>query len=195
MIMVVFISKKISHMNKILVFRSLLLTALLWLSCLVADAQIQRVFWGIELGRSTKSEVLSIIKNNGWKYELAPGAADAIFVNDKVSLGGRLWEPIFSFYDNILYDVALLIPNIGFMNGEITDEKESNTSEFYNLKDILNRKYSNVENIKDPTIPSNHVLWRDDLTLLTLMLDEEKNVSLLYQDRRLHKLELSGSGL
>ena len=182
-------------MNKILVFRSLLLTALLWLSCLTTDAQIQRVFWGIELGRSTKSEVLSIIKENGWKYEIAPGAADAIFVNDKVSLGGCLWEPIFSFYDNILYDVALLIPNIGFMNGEITDEKESNTSEFYNLKDILSRKYSNVENIKDPNIPSNHVLWRDDLTLLTLMLDEDKNVSLLYQDRRLHKLELSGSGL
>lgn len=195
MIMVVFISKIMSRMKKKIVFRSLLLTASLWLSCLVADAQIQRVFWGIELGRSTKSEVLSIIKNNGWEYELAPGAADAILVGDKVSLGGCLWEPIFSFYDNILYDVALLIPNIGFMNGEITDEKESNTSEFYNLKDILSRKYSNVENIKDSQIPSNHFVLRDNLTVLILMLDEEKNVSLLYQDRRLHKLELSGSGL
>lgn len=182
-------------MEKRIVFRNLLLTALLWLSCLTAEAQIQRVFWGIELGRSTKSEVLSIIKNNGWKYELAPGAADAIFVNDKVSLGGRLWEPIFSFYDNILYDVALLIPNIGFMNGEITDEKESNTSEFYNLKDILSRKYSNVENIKDPQIPSNHFVLRDNLTVLILMLDEDKNVSILYQDRRLHRLEYNGSGL
>ena len=62
MIMVVFISKIVSRMKKKKVFRSLLLTALLWLSCLVADAQIQRVFWGIELGRSTRSEVLSIIK-------------------------------------------------------------------------------------------------------------------------------------
>ena len=53
-------------MEKRIVFRNLLLTALLWLSCLTAEAQIQRVFWGIELGRSTRSEVLSIIKKNGF---------------------------------------------------------------------------------------------------------------------------------
>lgn len=182
-------------MEKRIVFRNLLLTALLWLSCLTAEAQIQRVFWGIELGRSTRSEVLSIIKKNGWKYELAPGAEDAILVKDKVSLSGRLWEPIFYFYDNILYDVALVISNIGFMNDEIIDLKESNISEFYNLKDALSRKYSNVEIIKDPQIPSNQYLLRDNLTLLSLILDEDNNVYLLYQDRRLHRLEYNGSGL
>ena len=118
-----------------------------------------------------------------------------VLVKDKVSLSGRLWEPIFYFYDNILYDVALVISNIGFMNDEIIDLKESNISEFYNLKDALSRKYSNVEIIKDPQIPSNQYLLRDNLTLLSLILDEDNNVYLLYQDRRLHRLEYNGSGL
>lgn len=182
-------------MKKKILFRDLLLTALLWLSCLAAEAQIQRSFWGIELGRSSKSEVISIIKSNSWEYEQMPGAEDAVYIYDRINLGGFLWSPTFIFYNNILYDVLLTIPNIGLMNGEITDERESNKSSFRNLKDILIRKYTNIENIKDPQFPSNYLMWRDNYTLLTLWMDEENNVSLLYQDRRLHKLELNGSDL
>lgn len=179
--------------------RTRFIITVLFILCLVpstVSSQIQRNFWGLEIGHSTKNDVKSFLVRNGWEYEQNMGGMDAIGIHNKVSIGGYLWFPSFRFYNNQICEIQLLITHIGMnINGEFTDESGNNTFIFYDLKTRLKEKYSNVENIVDPDDPAHLFFLRDDKSILMLKLADDKDVVLTYSDKRLLRLEQSGSDL
>lgn len=177
--------------------RICVLLLILTITGVATHAQIQRSFFGgIELGRSTKNEVISFLNNSGWDYDTNMGGFDAIGVNENVGLGGYMWSPSFSFYNSILSDLLLVIPNIGIdRNGHYSDESGNNTFIFYNLKQRLKEKYSSAENIVNPQNPTHMLILRDNQTLIMLELTDEKVIRLTYSDRKLLRMMRSGSDL
>ena len=178
--------------------RTRFIITVLFILCLVpstVSSQIQRNFWGLELGRSTKSEVKRAIESKGWQCEQNMGGMDAIGVVDDVSLGGYKWNLSFRFYDNKLCEIQLMFFHIGLNRyGEYTDESGNNTFTFYDLKRKLKDKYPKVEDIVDHDNP-HMVILRDNQTLLMLELSDEKDVVLSYGDRILLRSERDGGGL
>ena len=158
-------------------------------------AQINRYFWGLELGSSTKSEVSNFLKRNNLTYEQNSGGDNAFYVNGELELGGYLWEPTIGFYGNTLFNIQLMIfHTVLTNNGEFMDNSGTTTNVFYDLKSKLSKLYPDAENVADSQNPGLYVL-RDEKTVIILELDEERNLHLSYFDRRLGKLMQSGSGL
>lgn len=159
-------------------------------------SQIQRNFWGLELGRSTKTEVRDFMKKNDLTPGLDTGGKDVLMTFEgKIGLGGYLWSPSFEFYNGYLSTINLWMDNEEVTNyGEIVDNSNNNTFTFYNLRSKLRNKYPNVESVVNNQNPDYSYILRDEKTLIMLELTEDKNLNLTYGDRRLLRMEKNGSG-
>lgn len=161
---------------------------------LTIHAQIQRNFWGLELGRSTKTDVINLLSSNGLEYNQNLEGLDVISINDDVlSFGGYSWGGGFLFYHNILFRVTLMRIHLGFSSSG--ESYEIDTKYIFNdLKSKLNKKYNNLEN---PLIgqSQNHYVRRDNQTVIEMILDSEGNLILDYYDRKLAKASTEGYDL
>lgn len=162
----------------------------------ITDAQIQRYFWGLELGISSKYTVSNFLKNNNLTHSSQTGGNDIIIVNENLSLGGYSWGTTFGFYNNTLYTIQLILFHVEMNNyGELVDNSSNTTFAFHDLRSKLRNKYPNAENIVDPQNPTSLFILRDDKTIVMLELDDQKNLILSYDDRKLRRMEQNGSGL
>lgn len=176
-----------------------LIITVLFILCLVpstVSSQIQRNFWGLELGRSTRESVKDLLSSNGLQYEDNYIGRDAICITDyrELGFGGYSWAVFFTFYNNILYGIDLFRDNEGF--SITTGEKyEIDTkSIFYDLRGKLRNKYGNFEEINTGK-PNSLYVVRDNATVVQIELLETNCLSLRYGDRRLARMAQSGSDL
>ena len=170
---------------------SLLLLMLLSLS---VHSQIQRNFWGLELGRSTKADVKSFLNSRGLEYSQNLGGFDVISVEseDGLSFGGYSWTPSFQFYNNILFRVTLLQFHTGIT--ATGDYYNIDTKfMFHNLRSKLNNKYNNLENPLNGQT-QNQYIRRDLYTVVDMLLDGG-NLVLSYYDRKLARASKNGSDM
>jgi hypothetical protein len=160
-----------------------------------ANAQIQRRFWGLELGISTKEDVKRVLIANGCEYEQNTGGADNIasFGLEGLSFGGYSWSPIFAFDNNILYRVTMIMMPWGI--GSEGETYNINTSSiFHQLRSILSSKYSNAEIISTST-PQSLFIARDSRTVVALEIHTNKELGLDYYDRKITRRILNGNDL
>lgn len=170
---------------------SLLLLLLLSLS---VQAQIQRNFWGLELGRSTKADVKNFLNSRGLEYSQNLGGFDVISVESEegLSFGGYSWSPSFQFYNNILFRVTLLQFHTAITaTGDYYDIDTKFM--FYNLRSKLSNKYNNLENPLNGQT-QNQYIRRDYQTVVDMLLDDN-NLVLSYYDRRLARASKSGDDM
>lgn len=157
---------------------------LLLLLCLSVQAQVQRNFWGLELGRSTKADVKSFLSSNGLEYTQNLGGFDVISVESEegLSFGGYSWTPSFQFYNNILFRVTLLQFHVGITtSGEYYNIDTKFI--FNNLRSKLSNKYNNLENPLNKQSQTQYIR-RDFYTVVDMLLDDG-NLVLSYYDRKL----------
>ena len=192
--MVKYISKRMGYMKKEFVLRSLFVLSSLF--CLSTDAQINRYFWGLELGSSTKESVKAFFSSNGLEYEEGYGGYDAIALTDlrDLGFGGYSWSPVFSFYNNILYSVNMTRSNVK-IDLSIGEEYEIDIKAiFFDLKEKLSKKYKNYEEVSTDE-PNSLYVVRDNKTVVVMQLMENRTLFLEYGDRRLAKMAESGNDL
>lgn len=176
--------------------KKIIFLLLLAIESINTQAQLQRNFWGLELGISSKYTVSNFLKNNNLTHNSQTGGNDVIIVNENLSLGGYSWGTTFGFYNNTLYTIQLILFHVEMNNyGELVDNSSNTTFAFHDLRSKLRNKYPNAENIVDPENPTFLFILRDDKTIVMLELDDQKNLILSYDDRKLRKMELNGSDL
>lgn len=161
---------------------------------LTIQAQVQRNFWGLELGRSTRSEVKSFLSSRNLQFEDNFSGFDAIGVTDlkELPFGGYSWSVSFIFYNNILYHIHLLRTSIGFSMTTAETYEIDTKFIFHDLRGKLNNKYGTLE---DPLGQSqNHYVRRDLQTVVELVLDKG-DVTLKYYDRKLARASMKGNDL
>jgi hypothetical protein len=145
---------------------------------LSASAQIQRKFFDLFLGESTKTEVLKTCKSKG--IELFE--KEDCYYAEKVKFGGNTWPlALFFFHNNILTMVA-------FCDNDYDSSSESIDKTFENYCDALSEKYSDYYD----NFSSNDQLkvFRDKATTLKLEMsyvETRKTVSITYIDRELQR--------
>ena len=119
--------------------RHILSLALMLVTALTINAQINTHIWGLTIGKSTKQQVKNVLLQKGYRYEKVNNKTNVqaycISPKDGIYFGGSNWEYVFfNFYKNILYC-------IGFQN-----EKYNSAVDIYStfdlLKNRLNQKYS-----------------------------------------------------
>lgn len=148
------------------------ITTLIFLSfALIADAQIQRSFFGLDLGRTTKSQATKTLQAKGYKIK---DLGDKIMIVD-VEFGGRAWSGVgLSFYKGKLSEVKFIklpkITNLQYYHEILLD----------NLKKKYARYYVPGLSTK------NDVLFTDKNTAVALVYSKtpEESVTLLYQDNQ-----------
>lgn len=161
---------------------------------LTVQAQVQRNFWGLELGRSTRSEVKSFLSSSNLQFEDNFSGLDAIDVTDlkELPLGGYSWSVTFMFYNNILCYINLLRTSIGFSMTTAETYEIDTKHIFHDLRGKLNNKYGTLE---DPLGQSqNHYVRRDLQTVVELELNNG-DVILRYYDRKLARASVKGNDL
>ena len=154
-----------------------LLTALL-ITSTFCSAQINRVFWGVTLGQSTKQQVKNVLVRKGYTVKTEPDGSLCVNVNN-ASFGGAYWTYVsFSFVDDKLYQVW-------FQN----NEKQSPVSidnTYDLLKSSLDKKYGSYIIRVQPTEGTEKVNnYADTNTLVSLMLRSYHHIryiSLSYED-------------
>ena len=136
-------------MKKTLIYFTFLFISL---SCF---AQLPYKFWGLEIGKSNKQDVINFLKKNNYQYEIVGEGRDIRFeINKTIKYDNINWENLsFEIYDNILFMVSFSNKN----NLDILD----------NVKNNLKKKYSKY--IK--TDENNYISFNDKKVRLFLLKD------------------------
>ena len=154
------------------------LIMLILISSTICCAQINRVFWGMTLGQSTKQQVKNVLVRKGYTVEIEPDGSLCVNVNN-VNFGGAYWTYVsFSFVNDKLYQVW-------FQNNEKQSPgKIENT--YDKIKTSLNKKYSAYIYRAQLTEGIEKVsAYTDTKTYVSLMLKSYHNmryISLSYED-------------
>lgn len=138
---------------------------------LVSKAQIQRNFFELALGQSTKTEAVSKLKSQG--YEIR-NLADGNIMITNVDFGGRAWSGVgFSFYKGKLSEVKF-----------IKMPKPANLKYYYEcLIDDLKIKYKS--NYIAELSSNREAFFMDIHTALSVVYsNNSESVTLLYQDNQ-----------
>ena len=163
-------------------------------SSLNVNAQIQRYFWGLEVGSSNKSHVKALLNRNSIHYEENIGGFDAIATVEELNFAGYSWSVTFSFYNNILSDISFLQPAYRLdANANTYNNSSTNISTFNNLKSTLRSKYAS--RVEKNEVNSNMFMLRDNSTLITLELTASYDLVLTYMDRKIIQKIRDGSDL
>ncbi len=151
---------------------------LILISSTICCAQINRVFWGVTLGRSTKQQVRNALVQKGYTVKTEPDGSLCVNVNN-VNFGGAYWTYVsFSFVDDKLYQVW-------FQNNEEQSPIKINDT-YGKLKTNLDKKYGTFNFHVQPTEGTEKVSnYTDTKTLVSLMLRSYHHIryiSLSYED-------------
>ena len=164
--------------------------------CQTVEAQIQRNFWGLELGRSTKADVKAFLASEGFEYEENFFGHNAIAPTDirEFSFGGYSWSPTFGFYKNTLFLIQMVRAPLGFSSTMGKTYEIDTKSIFDKLRRKLNNKYGDLEVVKTSLSEPNFVV-RDYNTVVQLILGTDNTILLQYADRRLARMDQNGDDL
>lgn len=136
---------------------------------LTSSAQIQRSFFNVELGKSTKQEVTKALEAKG--YTMKSLANGSIMIAN-VDFGGRAWSGVgFTFYKGKLSEVKF-----------IKMPKPQNLRYYYdNLLENLNHKYSQY--FVAEVSSTNDKFFMDGNTAMSAVYSNNpESIILLYQD-------------
>lgn len=141
-------------------------------------AQINRVFWGVTLGKSTKQQVKNTLVKKGYKVKTEPDGSICVNVNN-VNFGGAYWTYIsFSFVSDKLYQVW-------FQNNEIQSPVRIDNT-YAKLKSSLDKKYSafinNVHSIEGTEKVSDYADTKTYVSLRLGSYHNQRYISLSYED-------------
>lgn len=138
---------------------------------IVSKAQIQRNFFELVLGQSTKADAVSKLKSQ--RYEVR-NIADGNIMITSVDFGGRAWSGVgFFFYKGKLSEVKF-----------IKMPKPANLKYYYEyLVDDLKIKYKS--NYIAELSSNREAFFMDSNTALSVVYsDNPESVTLLYQDNQ-----------
>ena len=141
-------------------------------------AQINRVFWGVTLGQSTKQQVKNVLVRKGYTVKTEPDGSLCVNVNN-VNFGGAYWTYVsFGFVDNKLYQVW-------FQNNE--EQSPVKIDDTYDkLKTNLDKKYGTfIFHVQPPEGIEKVSDYADTKTFVSLRLRSYHNlryISLSYED-------------
>ena len=112
--------------------KTLIITILCFTS-LLSFAQISRTFWGCTLGKSTKSNVRTVLINRGYRITTEQDGSYSVTAKN-IYFGGVYWSYVsFSFVNGLLYNVC-------FQNNEY-ESVVSPKKVYEKLKIALDKKY------------------------------------------------------
>lgn len=153
---------------------------------------IKRTIGGVVLGKTTKQEVVAMLKKKGYSlnYDNFDGTP-IVYVHQNVYYGGYLWNGLnYYFHDNIVFQIKY----------SIFVEKGSDTSSIENgfskIETSLLKKYSTYKTQGIPYPGSQTSFFRDEKTKVEISKGESKNIcylSLEYKDIRLYERLLKNS--
>lgn len=138
---------------------------------LTCHAQIQRQFFGLELGNTTKSSTIKTLESKGYHVESLSNGGLMIA---NVDFGGRAWSGVgFTFYKGTLAEVKF-----------IKMKKNTNLKLYYEyLLENLITKYSDY--FFAELSSQGDVFFADSNTALAVVYSHNpESVTLLYQDNR-----------
>ncbi len=144
----------------------------------IAQAQINRNIFNLQLGKSTESQVKNVLKSKGYKYKIMPDGSIAVSVN--FTYGGVLWNFVnFNCYKGILFDVY-------FQNNDY--DSSININDLHEtISTSLNKKYKQY---RDKDISSSVTeYFFDGKTWIILGVNRSGNtnyIHLRYYDKKLN---------
>lgn len=141
-------------------------------------SQISRTIWGMTLGKSSKQQVRTRLKNKGYIVQKEPNGSLSVKV-DNINFGGAVWTYVsFSFVNGFLSQVW-------FQNNEI--ESPIRVDDTYEKIEMsLDKKYQKYR-LNVPAYDDGYTMshYSDSKTNITLVLGTYHNtryVSLSYED-------------
>lgn len=154
--------------------KQILLTLFLSFS-LCINAQIQRTFFGLELGKASKQQVEKKMKEKG--YEVRNDFSETLSVYG-VTFGDRAWRRVdFEFYDGKFFTIS-------FYRNTKDITGSDNTREFFgSISKIFKEKYPEYI-VKDE---EHKIIFKDEKTNASLISSDNddfraKYVVLVYSD-------------
>lgn len=169
--------------------KKFLLTLMLCLMTMAVQSQIQRKFFGLELGKSTYQEVKDYIKIKKWF--ILKKKNDFMYVTPHepkyvIIFGGVKWnEMVFNFKNGILSLITFTYDE--FVGSPIWGENEKSASllEFNDLRRRIKDKYHSylvIENSrKTAGITQDELFYQDGKTSLQIISSDDK-LELTYKD-------------
>lgn len=157
---------------------------ILLFSHICSYGQINRSFWGVTLGKSSKQQVNNTLVQKGFFVETEPDGSLCIHVNN-VNFGGAVWTYVsFSFVNGFL-------SQIWFQNNE-TQSPIYIFDSYDKVKRNLDTKYRNLSlPISSDEQCIKQCYYTDGTTDILLSIRNYKNkkryISLSYEDLRLHE--------
>lgn len=147
-------------------------------------AQIQRNIGGIELGKSTKTDVSNLLYARGLYY-VWDNEEQAYIVQDKISFGGYRWDyAAYFFYKDILCCVVFT---------EHADRGDAFEKMEKELKQSLHDKYKYLSKRVLHTDWIKKYVYKDKKTTLIFGRETYKYLKLAYKDNFLDKLKSKNS--
>ena len=164
--------------------KKLILLTIALVVAVAANAQIQRTFFGLTLGQSTKQQVRTTLAKKGYKCHTMQGD-DALFIQpSSLQFGGLSWDmALFRFYKGKLLSVSF----------SIADNFSGIASETYKvLKAKIDQKYSDFYFSKNE-IATYYLDEKTVIILQNLYLNFKLNVTISYSDKDLQDQLLKAS--
>ena len=154
-----------------------ILLCIMLISCSIAiSAQIQRLFFGLTLGVSTKNSVISYFKNNSIEYHIDD---EGTYMANNIKFAGYKWpEVYFYFYKGKLFKIMM-------GNSDEVDNIQTLDLTRENLYNTLKKKYGNY--LEDDT--ETKTIFMDNKTIIFLFYyysgSYRKELILTYADKEL----------
>lgn len=111
----------------------IVILASMFLMCVLVNAQIKRNIDGAELGKTTKSEVISLLAQKNHYYEMKEDG-NAILSHEEFLFGGIIWSAVYySFYKDTLDRVSY--------TKIVKDGEKTLRAKYKELRNNLYKKY------------------------------------------------------
>lgn len=141
-------------------------------------APINRHIWGINIGKSTKQDVLNYLDSMDlWHQELKNGSVIQIY---KVEFAGIFWNIVYCYFTNDkIYKIAF-----------VYKPKGSPSDSFDKLRDMLATKYTLSKTFNSKKCQSYIFSIKDSNTLIEIEIDSNMKLILKYTDIKIKNKKL-----
>ena len=161
---------------------------MLVMSSFVCFAQITRNIWGLELGKSTKQQIINVLKQKGFNPTIDDVTNTISVKAGNFNFGGGLWTyASFMLYEGRLYEVW-------FQNNEY-ELPVAIFVQFNKIKEALDKKYGQYRYTSTENDSENERAYFDGNTRFHLSRRIYNNVgyiSITYSDDYLLNKKLNG---
>lgn len=163
-----------------------IIVLILVISSLVGSAQITRNVWGLELGKSTRQQVINVLKQKGYTPDTNNPSNSVTIKADNFKFGGGYWTyASFEFHGGKLYE-------IWFQNNQF-ENPVNNQDMFDLLKERLDSKYGQFRHSGLNTDESN-LCYYDGKTYMWLNIryfEGVQYISITYTDEKLWEQKMN----